>query len=362
MSDSDAPDKQFEATEQKLRKARQKGDVPRSTEVNAALAYAGALIAAFLALNLIVPAWLTAVAQLWSEMSGTAAGHAGSFAAHGTEGSTMRVWRGSAIWTLALLSIPAAIMLCGLIVQRGLVFVPSKLGIKPARINPVQNAGQKFGRSGLVSFALNTSKTFAVGFGGWLLFRALIPVMTAGGAETGWVAGIGPVVMRALALALLLSALFAVADLVAKHAEFWRRNRMSMQEMRDEIKESEGDPHMKAARRERSVAIVLNAMLADVEKADVVVVNPTHYAVALEWKRGSGRAPVCLAKGVDAVALRIRERAAAHEVPIWPDPACARAMHATVEIGEEIAPAHFAAVAAAIRFAERMREKARRGW
>jgi flagellar biosynthetic protein FlhB len=103
-------------------------------------------------------------------------------------------------------------------------------------------------------------------------------------------------------------------------------------------------------------------MLADVARADVVIVNPTHYAVALEWKRGSGRAPVCLAKGTDEVAARIRERARDNKVPIFSDPPCARAIHATVEVGEEIRREQFAAVAAAIRFAEKMREKARAGW
>ena len=103
-------------------------------------------------------------------------------------------------------------------------------------------------------------------------------------------------------------------------------------------------------------------MLADVEKADVVIVNPTHYAVALEWKRGSGRAPVCLAKGVDEVALRIRERAREHKVPIWSDPPCARALHATVKLGEEIPHDQFGPVAAAIRFSEQMRIRARQGW
>ena len=112
----------------------------------------------------------------------------------------------------------------------------------------------------------------------------------------------------------------------------------------------------------KKLSIVLATMLADVEKADVVIVNPTHYAVALEWKRGSGMAPVCLAKGVDEVARRIRERANENQVPIWSDPPCARAIHATVEIGEEIRAEHFAPVAAAIRFAEAMRKKAREGW
>ena len=137
---------------------------------------------------------------------------------------------------------------------------------------------------------------------------------------------------------------------------------MSLRDIRQEHKEDEGDPHLKAARRQKAVDLALGSMLADVEKADVVIVNPTHYAVALEWKRGSGRAPVCLAKGVDEVAARIRERARAHKVPIWSDPPCARALHATVKIGDEIPHAQFGPVAAAIRFAEAMRQKARRGY
>ena len=140
------------------------------------------------------------------------------------------------------------------------------------------------------------------------------------------------------------------------------RNRMTRKEVQDEHKESEGDPHLKAARRQKAVDLALGSMLADVERADVVIVNPTHYAVALEWKRGSGLAPVCLAKGVDEIAARIRERARAHAVPIWSDPPCARSLHATVKVGDEIPRETFGPVAAAIRFAEAMRQKARRGY
>jgi flagellar biosynthesis protein FlhB len=94
------------------------------------------------------------------------------------------------------------------------------------------------------------------------------------------------------------------------------------------------------------------------------VVNPTHYAVALKWDRASGRAPVCVAKGVDEIAARIREAAQAAGVPIHRDPPTARAMFATLKIGQEISPDHYKPVAAAIRFAEKMRRRAkdRRGW
>lgn len=135
---------------------------------------------------------------------------------------------------------------------------------------------------------------------------------------------------------------------------------MTRQEMLDELKQSEGDPHLRAQRRQRGEAIALNRMMADVPKADVVIVNPTHYAVALRWDRSSGRAPLCVAKGTDIVAGQIREAAAAAGVPIRSDPPTARAIFASVDIGAEIRPEHYAPVAAAIRFAEAMRLKARR--
>ena len=135
---------------------------------------------------------------------------------------------------------------------------------------------------------------------------------------------------------------------------------MSFQEMRDEARESEGDPHLKQERRRRANDIASNRMLLDVPKADVVIVNPTHYAVALHWSRKKGEAPVCVAKGADEIAARIRELAAEHGVPLHRDPATARALFAMTEIGSEIAPEHYKAVAAAVRFAETMRRKVKR--
>ena len=134
---------------------------------------------------------------------------------------------------------------------------------------------------------------------------------------------------------------------------------MSHKELRDEYKESEGDPAMKQQRRQRAQDIAMNQMMGDVPSADVVVVNPTHYAVALKWKRGSGEVPVCVAKGVDEVAARIREKAREAGVPIHSDPPTARALHATIEIGQQISQEHYRPVAAAIRFADAMRKRAK---
>jgi flagellar biosynthetic protein FlhB len=166
-------------------------------------------------------------------------------------------------------------------------------------------------------------------------------------------------IVEFLFLVLVVTGAMGALDYLWQHFEHLRRNRMSRQELMDELKQSEGDPHVRQQRRNKAQAIATNRMLADVPKADVVIVNPTHYAVALRWNRASGRAPICVAKGVDEIAARIRELAAIEGVPIHSDPATARALHASVEIGREILPQHYAPVAAAIRFAERMRRRAR---
>ena len=136
---------------------------------------------------------------------------------------------------------------------------------------------------------------------------------------------------------------------------------MTRKELTDEMKQSEGDPHLKAQRRQKGMELAMRQSVPDTAKADVVIVNPTHYAVALKWDRASGRAPVCLSKGVDAIAARIREIAAENAVPVHSDPPTARALFAAIEIGEEIRPEHYKPVAAAIRFAEKMRKAARGG-
>jgi flagellar biosynthetic protein FlhB len=134
---------------------------------------------------------------------------------------------------------------------------------------------------------------------------------------------------------------------------------MTLKELKDESKEAEGDPHLKQHRRMRAQELALNQMMGEVPNADVIIVNPTHYAVALKWSRMPGAAPECVAKGVDEVALRIREAATEAGVPIHSDPPTARALYATTDIGREIDPDHYEPVAAAIRFAEAMRQKAR---
>ncbi|MFC0199972.1 flagellar type III secretion system protein FlhB [Paracoccus rhizosphaerae] len=350
----DSDDKQFEASEQKLQRAREKGDIPRSTELNAAMMYLGAFLAFTVAAGVAVRQWIS--------MASRALGAEG-WDPEGTAALAQALWVHAAGATVGLAMLLVAVILVGLLATRGLIFSPQKLAPDINRINPIKNAGQKFGSNGMVTFAISLGKTALVCAGGWFLFRSLLDRIVASSmAEGQWVAALGAIMGQVLLLGLVVSVIFTIPDILWKWFDHRRKNRMSRKEMQDEYKDSEGDPHLKAARRQRAVDIAMKQMLADVAGADVVIVNPTHYAVALQWKRGSGRAPVCVGKGTDDVAARIRAKATEAGVPIWSDPPCARAIHAQVKIGEEIQRDHFAAVAAAIRFAEKMRQKARAGW
>jgi flagellar biosynthetic protein FlhB len=134
---------------------------------------------------------------------------------------------------------------------------------------------------------------------------------------------------------------------------------MTLRELKDEFKESEGDPVIKGKMKQTRQSRMRKRMMAAVPRATVVIANPTHFAVALQYERGMD-APLCVAKGVDAVALKIREIAEAHSVPVVENPPLARALHATVEVDQPIAPEHYKPVAEVISYVMRLRRGLRR--
>jgi flagellar biosynthetic protein FlhB len=129
---------------------------------------------------------------------------------------------------------------------------------------------------------------------------------------------------------------------------------MSVRELKEEFKQTEGDPAIKAKIRQLRQTRMRKRMMAAVPKASVIITNPTHYAIALQYERGMN-APVCLAKGIDNIALKIREVAGEHRIPVVENPPLARALHATVEIDEEVPPEHYKAVAEVIGYVMRLR-------
>ena len=349
-------EKEFEPTQRKLDDQRRKGEVPRSTDLNTAAAFGALALVALAAGGWALGQPARAMAVLLDQAPALAALTAAQ--ARAPVGGLMAA---VVVPLLPLFLLPMALVWMSLIAQRAVVFAPSKLKPKLSRISPIANAKNKYGRNGLFEFAKSFVKLAVISVLLWVFIMAQIEtivglVLLAPGAGVREMLLMG---VAFLGLVFVIMVVIGGIDFFWQRAEHMRRNRMSHKEMRDEIKQSEGDPQARQQRRQRATEIATNQMLAKVPQADVVITNPSHYAVALKWDRGAPGAPVCVAKGVDEIAARIRERAAEAGVPIHPDPPTARALHATVDLGAEIAPEHYAAVAAAIRFAEAMRTKAK---
>jgi flagellar biosynthesis protein FlhB len=155
--------------------------------------------------------------------------------------------------------------------------------------------------------------------------------------------------MKLLGSVVAMLAVVAIADYFFQYRTWFERQKMSLQEMKQEFKQSEGDPHIKGRLRQLRMARMKKRMMTAVPKASVIITNPTHYAVALSYERGMA-APICVAKGVDLIALKIREIAKKHDIPIVENVPLARALHAAVEIDAEIPVEHYHAVAEVIGY------------
>jgi flagellar biosynthetic protein FlhB len=154
-------------------------------------------------------------------------------------------------------------------------------------------------------------------------------------------------------------AFVAALDYFFQYRQWFERQKMSLQEVKDEYKQSEGDPHVKGRIRQIRVTRMRKRMMKAVPTASVIITNPTHYAVALKYERGMP-APICVAKGTDLIALKIREIATANDIPIVENVPLARSLHASVEIDDEIPVEHYHAVAEIIGYVLRLRRTLRR--
>lgn len=359
MSESgEDDDKQFEPTQKKLDDARAKGEIAKSNDLITAAAYAGfILVAASVGAQSLIG---------FGEMLMKLHESADSFARITFDGSQTpiigQIILSSSVQVGPWFAGPMILGILCIIVQRGLVFAPTKLAPKLSRISFISGAQNKFGRTGLFEFFKSTLKLVIYCTVLGIFLSAQMPRMVAAMYldPAMIVVELGRLVIALMMIVLVIAFVLGSIDFLFQRAEHLRKHRMSRKEMLDETKQAEGDPMMKQRRRQRAYDIAMNQMLIDVPAADVVIVNPTHYAVALKWSRAPGAAPECVAKGVDDIAARIREIAIANAVPIHSDPPTARALHATVEIGQQIPVDLYGPVAAAIRFAENIRHKVRK--
>lgn len=360
MSDTDegSGEKEFEATEARLEEQRRKGEVPRSADLNTAAAMMGFVAAAALQ----GPQAMEQMGRLGAVLLG----QADRLSTLLTDRVTAPL--GGILWDMSVavasfFLLPIIFVLASLVAQRAIILAPEKVAPKLTRLSILSNAQQKFGRDGLFQFAKSCVKLVIVTAILWVFVMdrlARIKISLTLAPALGAIEMLD-MLLHFLVLVCIVWLVLGAVDYLWARAEHLRRNRMSHQEMRDEHKQAEGDPHAKHERRRRGREIATNRMLDDVPEANVIIVNPTHYAVALKWSPLSPGAPVCVAKGVDEIAARIRERARDAGVPIHSDPVTARALYASVKLGQEVQPEHYAAVAVAIRFAETVRARQKKG-
>lgn len=351
-----AAEKSHEPTARRLERAREQGDLPNAQDAQTFAAYLG-----FGGATVLLGGWAAArLGEALLPFLDRPQELAALFFGGGDDAILGLLGR-IAPPLAVLVAAPAVLILVSLLTQRAIVVAPQRVRPKLSRISPVQNARQKYGPRGLVEFAKSAVKLAAV-------CAVLALVLREEAARLARYAGldarlIGSLLAHEFRLVIVpllaVTGVIAASDLVWQRLDHLKRLRMSHRELKEESRQTEGDPHMRAERRDRARRIANNRMLLAVPEADVVIVNPAHYAVALKWRRGAGAAPVCVAKGVDEIALAIRSRAEAAGVPVRADPPTARSIHALVEVGQEIRAEHYQAVAAAIIFADEMRRKAR---
>jgi flagellar biosynthetic protein FlhB len=261
---------------------------------------------------------------------------------------------------LAVVAIPFLLLmlaaLAGNVIQHRLVWSFETLTPKLSKISPMSGLKRLFSKQALANFAKGMVKLALIGT---VLTALMWPergrLMALVGADA---AALLPVTLslalKQLGAVVAILAVVATADYLFQYRVWYERQKMSLRELKEEFKQTEGDPTIKGKMRQVRQTRQRRRMMANVPKAAVVITNPTHYSIALQYERGMD-APVCVAKGIDAVALKIREVAGEHRIPIVENPPLARALHATVEVDEAIPPEHYKAVAEVIGYVMRLR-------
>lgn len=352
-SSEQSGEKEFEATEQRISNARLEGNVIQSKELNGFAVLIGAVIA-LIGLGGWVGASLLSALSVFLVHSDSVA--AGLFEA-GSPAFGTAFWR--LIWTIApVFFVLVLATLLSVVAQQSVTFSMKKISPKPQNISPVENLKKKYGARGLFEFAKEFVKfAFAAAIAVVQLWLFTRREFAASAIDRAFLLDL---LFREIVAMTILFCVFqgalALLDWPVQKQLHASRLRMTREEMKKEQKQSEGDPQLKQSRQQKAAKISRGDMLKRVEQASVVMVNPSHYAVALTWDPASGRAPVCVAKGVDHLAARIREIATKHNIPIYPDPPATRSLHAMIDIDEEIRPEHFAAVASAIQFAQTLQK------
>ena len=343
--ENDASDKTEDPTQKRLDEALDRGDVAKSQEINTWFVIAGGTLVMSTFSSSIGGGMLVPLRNLLANAWMIRTDGPGLLALASSLEYAVVAAIGIPLLMLALAAIAGNMM------QHRLVWSGEQLKPRLSKISPGAGFKRIFGKQAAVNFAKGLFKLTALGA---VMAAILWPerhrleamVRFDPQALLGVTTSMSLHLMGAVVAML---AIVAVGDYLFQYRSWYERQKMSLQEIKEEFKQSEGDPHVKGRMRQLRQARMKKRMMAAVPKASVIITNPTHYSVALQYERGMV-APVCVAKGVDNMAFKIREIARRHNVPIVENVPLARALYATVEIDEEIPVEHYHAVAEVIGY------------
>ena len=343
--EGDSSDKTEDPTQKRLDDAHEKGDVAKSQEVNTWFVLAGATL-------------------VLSSFSGSIGGGimmplrnlvANSWMIRTDGAGLMALSQNLGYVLIAVLGVPflmfALAAIAGNMIQHRMVWSAESMTPKFSKISPGAGFKRIFGKQGAANFLKGLFKVIALAV---VMTAVLWPERYRLESMVRFDVSSIMVVTVSLTLKLMgavvaMLAIVAIADFFFQYRTWFERQKMSLQDMKMEYKQSEGDPHIKGKLRQLRQQRMKKRMMAAVPKASVIITNPTHYAVALRYERGMP-APICVAKGIDSIALKIREIAGKHDIPIVENVPLARALHASVDIDEEIPVEHYHAVAGIIGY------------
>ena len=351
--DDDPDSKTEDATPRRLQEARERGQVIFSSELLAALVLAGWL-----------GLFLFAGGSMFRALALTLRNVIEVIAMRGREDFTVEdvaaLLQSFASETFApalvLMALSMALAALAGYGQVGFVVATKALEIDPAKLDPNKGLRKLFGAQSMIRTGLSLLKTTViVGVTAWMAWLQLEEITAVVALEIGpALAALGHIVLRCLSAALLAIVAIGVADYFAQRRQFNKELRMSKKEIKEESRQSEGDPHVKARIRRVQREMAQRRMMAEVPKATVVITNPTHYAVALQYDRGASAdkrgAPRVVAKGVDHVAQRIKEVAREAGVVVYENAPLARSLHARCEIGDSVPVELYEAVAQVLAY------------
>jgi len=358
MADSESDDSQKteEPTPKKLAEARKRGEVAKSREVNHFIM----LMAATIMVLFLIPSFLNKMAFLLEPFITMP----DQLTLSGGQLSTALTDLFIGLFKALLLPILLLVVAAALtgIIQNGLLFSAESIMPKLNKISPMAGLKRMFSLQSLMEFVKGIAKLAIIGS---VAMYVVLPFIAGVDHFTGLVPSrmltetynIAWKMMLGVAIVMGIIAGF---DFFFQKLQFTKKMRMTKQEIKDEHKQSEGDPMIKARLRQLRAEKARRRMMAEVPKADVIITNPTHYAVALAYRPEEHAAPLLLAKGIDDVALKIRAIAEEHSIPILENPPLARAIYATVELEEGIQPEQYKAVAEIISYVFKLKGKGKR--